>query len=163
LPPTTTLPAEPIPLLAVGDSVMLGAAPVLDDAGIEVSAEVSRQMKDMIPVMQQLQAAELFGTAVIVHLGTNGPFSDETLSQFMATLSGVPNVIVLTARANRGWIADNNAKLRGLDHEGDNIILLDWEVLSNECPGDCFAADGIHLRPDGQRYYGQLIFDVLGI
>jgi peptidoglycan/LPS O-acetylase OafA/YrhL len=165
LPPTTTttLPAEPIPLLAIGDSVMLGAAPVLQEGGMTVSAEVSRQMIDMIPVMQQMQAQGLFGMAVVVHLGTNGPISDDTLSQFMATLTGVPNVLLLTARANRGWVADNNAKLRALDHEGDNIILVDWETLSNECPGDCFYADGIHLKPDGQQYYARQIFDVLGI
>jgi peptidoglycan/LPS O-acetylase OafA/YrhL len=161
--PPTTLPAEPIPFLAVGDSVMLGAAPTLQEGGMTVDATVSRQMRDMIPLMQQLQAAGLFGTAVVVHLGTNGPFSDETLSEFMATVSGVPNVILLTARANRGWVADNNAKLRALDREGDNIILLDWEALSNECPGDCFYPDGIHLKADGQKYYAGKIFDVLGI
>jgi peptidoglycan/LPS O-acetylase OafA/YrhL len=165
LPPTTTtsLPTEPIPLLAIGDSVMLGAAPVLQEGGMTVSAEVSRQMKDMIPVMQEMQTRGLFGMAVVVHLGTNGPFSDETLSEFMATLSGVPNVLLLTARANRGWIAENNAKLRALDHEGDNIILVDWETLSNECPGDCYYADGIHLKEAGQQYYARQIFDVLGI
>jgi peptidoglycan/LPS O-acetylase OafA/YrhL len=161
---TTTLPPEPIPRLAVGDSVMLGAAPVLRDEGaFLVDAEVSRQMRDMIPTMQQLQAAELFGMYVVVHLGTNGPFSDETLSEFMATLSSVPVVIVLTIRANRAWTAENNQKLRAIDKEGDNIILVDWETLSNECPGDCFASDGIHLKPAGQKYYAERIFDVMGI
>ena len=43
------------------------------------------------------------------------------------------------------------------------MILLDWEVLVAECPGQCFADDGIHLRPEGQKYYADLIGDVIGI
>lgn len=159
---TTTLPPEPIDFLAIGDSVMLGAAQQLRDNRVVVDAAVSRQMIDMIPVMQQLRDQERFGTAVIVHLGTNGPVSQETIDAFMEPLANVPNVIVLTNRAARGWTAGNNELLRALATR-PNVILLDWEVLAAECPGECFYSDGIHLRPDGQRYYSQLIFDVLGI
>jgi hypothetical protein len=34
--------------------------------------------------------------------------------------------------------------------------------LSNECPGDCFADDGIHLTATGQEYYANVIGDVTG-
>lgn len=159
---TTTEPPAPIPFLAVGDSVMLGAAPTLRDAGMVVQAEESRQMIDMVPVMQQLRDQGRFGVAVVVHLGTNGPITADTLDAFMATVAEVPNVVVLTLRAQRPWIAGNNERLRTLSSR-PNVILLDWERLSAECPGPCFYSDGIHLRPEGQRYYSQLIFDVLGI
>ncbi|MCU0261924.1 MAG: acyltransferase [Ilumatobacteraceae bacterium] len=163
LPPTTTAPPlPPTPYIAVGDSVMLGAAPALREGGVVVDAQESRQMVDVVPLMQQLQAAGSFGTAVIVHLGTNGTIGDDTLEAFMATLADVPNVVVLTVRADRSWTAGVNEKLRALDGR-PNVIVLDWAELSNACPGDCFAGDGIHLRPDGQKYYSQLIFDVLGI
>jgi peptidoglycan/LPS O-acetylase OafA/YrhL len=163
LPPTTTAPPPPpAPYIAIGDSVMLGAAPTLRDGGIVVDAVESRQMVDYVPVVEQLAASGSFGTAVIVHLGTNGPISDETLEAFMAPLATVPNVVVLTARADRSWTAGVNEKLRALDGR-PNVIVIDWAELSNACPGDCFAGDGIHLRSDGQKYYAQLIFDVLGI
>ena len=87
---TTTLPSEPVDYLAIGDSVMLGAAGVLSDRGYIVNAEESRQMIDMVPVMEQLGAADLFGDPVIVHLGTNGPFTEETLNAFLAPLSQRP-------------------------------------------------------------------------
>jgi peptidoglycan/LPS O-acetylase OafA/YrhL len=161
-PTTTAPPPPPTPYLAIGDSVMLGAAPTLAAGGIVVDAKVSRQMVDVVPVVQQLAAAGTFGNAVIVHLGTNGPISDETLEAFMAPLANVPNVVVLTARADRSWTAGVNEKLRALDAR-PNVIVIDWAELSNACPGDCFAGDGIHLRSDGQKYYAQLIFDVLGI
>ena len=105
----------------------------------------------------------LFGTAVVVHLGNNGSFSQATLDAFLATMDDVPNVILMTVKADRPWTADNNALLRAADLEGDNKILIDWEVLAADCPGECFYDDGIHLRPDGQEYYADLIADILGI
>lgn len=164
--PTTTavpLAGETVPFLAIGDQVMLGAAPLLTDRGVIVDAAQSRQMADMVPVLQQFRDQHLFGTAVVVHLGTNGPISQETLDAFLATLNGVPNVILMTVRADREWTAANNALLRAADHEGDNKIMIDWETLSANCPGECFYDDGIHLRPAGQQYYTNLIADVLGI
>ena len=145
----------------LGDARRGAGAPT--DRGMFVDAAVSRQMIDMIPVFEQLRDEGVFGTAVVVHLGTNGPISQSTLDSFLATMDGVPNVIIMTIKANRGWTAGNNEMLRAADHEGDNKILLDWEVRSAECPGQCFYDDGIHLRPEGQKYYADLISDILGI
>ena len=88
--PRSPLPTEPVPYLAVGDSVMLGAAPALTERGMVVDAAVSRQMIDMIPVFEQFRDRGLFGNAVVVHLGTNGSFSQNTLDTFLATMNGVP-------------------------------------------------------------------------
>jgi hypothetical protein len=159
---TTTLPAEPVDYLAIGDSVMLGAAGVLTERGYTVDAHVSRQMIDIVPTMQQFGAANLFGDPVIIHLGTNGPFDAETLDALLAPLSSVPNVILLNVHANRPWTANNNALLAARDKPGDNIILIDWNAKAAECPGDCFYSDGIHLKPEGQKYYADLIGDVTG-
>jgi peptidoglycan/LPS O-acetylase OafA/YrhL len=160
---TLPLPTEPVRYLAVGDSVMLGAAPELTARGMLVDAAVSRQMIDMIPVFEQFRDLGLFGDAVVVHLGTNGPISQSTLDSFLATMNDVPNVIMMTLKVDRAWTAENNAMLRAADLEGDNKILLDWEVQAAECPGQCFYDDGFHLRPEGQQYYANLISDILGI
>lgn len=159
---TTTLPAEPVDYLAIGDSVMLGAAGVLSDRGYTVNAEVSRQMIDFVPVMEQLGDADLFGDPIVIHLGTNGPFTRETLDAFLAPLSRVPNVIILNVRASRPWTAENNRILAERDRPGDNIILIDWQTLSQNCTGACFSDDGIHLSADGRRYYADVIGDVTG-
>ena len=159
---TTTLPAEPVDYLAIGDSVMLGAANVLSDRGYVVNAEQSRQMIDMVPLFEQLGEADLFGDPIVIHLGTNGPITRETLDALLAPLSDVPNVIMLNVRANRAWTAQNNAILAERDNPNDNIIMIDWASKSNECPGDCFAADGIHLTAAGSQYYANLIGDWTG-
>ncbi len=159
---TTTLPSEPVDYLAIGDSVMLGAAGVLTDRGYTVDAAKSRQMIEMVPVMEQFGAAELFGDPIVIHLGTNGPFEGETLDALLAPLATVPNVILVNVFANRSWTASNNALLDAKDVEGDNLILLDWFNLAPLCPGSCFAADGIHLNASGQKYYADMIGDITG-
>jgi peptidoglycan/LPS O-acetylase OafA/YrhL len=159
---TTTLPSEPVDYLAVGDSVMLGAAGVLTSRGYTVDAHKNRQMLDMVPIFQQFGDAGLFGDPVVIHLGTNGPFDAETLDALLAPLATVPNVIILNVHANRSWTANNNALLAARDQPGDNIILIDWDALATQCPGSCFAADGIHLNAAGQEYYADVIGDVTG-
>jgi len=159
---TTTIPTGPVNYLSIGDSVMLGAAGVLTDRGYTVNAEQSRQMIDMVPVMQRLKEAGVFDDVVVIHLGTNGPFDKETLDAFLAPLSEVPNVIMLNVHANRSWTASNNQLLADRDVDGDNIILIDWNAKAAECAGNCFAADGIHLSADGQQFYANLIGDWTG-
>ena len=163
VPPISVAPArEPIPYLAIGDSVMLGAAPILAERGYTVNAQQSRQMKDTVPFMQQLRDASVFGQAVVVHLGTNGYFSEETLDAFLEPLSEVP-VIMLTVRGDLAWRDHNNDILKARDAEADdNLIVIDWEAESRNCVGECFAGDGIHLAADGQIFYANLIRDVTG-
>ena len=163
VPPISVAPArEPIPYLAIGDSVMLGAAPILAERGYTVNAQQSRQMKDTVPFMQQLRDASVFGQAVVVHLGTNGYFSEETLDAFLEPLSEVP-VIMLTVRGDLAWRDHNNDILKARDAEADdNLIVIDWEAESRNCVWECFAGDGIHLAADGQIFYANLIRDVTG-
>ncbi|MFT6293618.1 MAG: hypothetical protein ACJAR2_004249, partial [Ilumatobacter sp.] len=66
-------------------------------------------------------------------------------------------------KADRGWIAGNNEKLRALPGIYSNVTVIDWEVLGPQCAGDCFYDDNIHLNGNGQTYYADLIAQVLGI
>ena len=119
-------------------------------------------MIDMVPVMAEFKERDIFDNVVVIHLGTNGPFDRETLDAFLAPLSEVPNVIILNIRANRSWTASNNQILADRDQPGDNIILIDWQALSANCVGNCFAGDGIHLSADGVDFYANTIGDVTG-
>jgi peptidoglycan/LPS O-acetylase OafA/YrhL len=161
--PTTSAPADPIQTLAIGDSVMLGAAPALAAEGITVDAAVSRQMVDMVPVVQALREQGRLGDAVVVHLGTNGDISDETLTSFFRALRGVPKVLVLLVNApGKPWIGPNNAKLAALPAHFPNVEVVDWPEFASRCPGDCLYEDGIHLKPDGQRRYAEVVSYFLG-
>jgi peptidoglycan/LPS O-acetylase OafA/YrhL len=167
VPPTTAPPPPPPPpagpFFAIGDSVMLGAAQHLTERGIQVIASESQQVIDTVPYIQQMAAAGQFGQAVVVHLGTNGPPSDETLDSLFAPLAGVPKVVVLTAYVNRSWAGETNANLWEAAGRHPNIQILDWAALAPQCQGHCFWDDGYHLAPDGRRYYTDLIAQALGI
>ena len=53
----TTVPAERIDILAIGDSVMLGAAPEMTKYGVTVDAQKSRPFKAALPiVLKQLSS-----------------------------------------------------------------------------------------------------------
>ena len=169
-PPTTPAPVEAAPpaeatsarvaRLAIGDSVMLGAAGALADRGWAVNAEVSRQMIDTVPLMQQLDEGGVFGDVVVVHLGTNGPISATSLDGVLAPVADVPRVVLVTVFADRSWTAANNDLIRS--RAGGNVVLVDWAALGAECPGECFEDDAIHLRPDGRAYYADLITSAAG-
>jgi len=162
--PALTIPptVAGFPLVALGDSVMLGAAEELQARGFQVDALKSRQLKDYLPEMATLRDNGTLGSVVVVHLGTNGGFSQDTLDQMLAILADVPIVLLLTGKADRGWVAGNNEKLRAVPAGHPNVSVIDWEVLSAGCEGNCFYNDGIHLTQSGQNHYAGLIGTVLG-
>src|SRR4029077_11428009 len=69
-PPTTVL--QDIPLFAVGESVMLGAKPVLDARGITTVAEVSKGPDWELQQLQLAKQKYRFTQGVVIQLGTNG-------------------------------------------------------------------------------------------
>jgi len=164
-PTTTPLPTISTRVIAIGDSVMQGAADVLEPRGWTVVAQQGLQMVDAVPMVEEMAANGVFADtkAVIIHLGTNGTITAETLNALLAPLSSVPNVLLYTVRANRSWTAGNNAIIRARDKPGDNIALIDWEQRAVDCPGNCFAGDGIHLNAAGKKYYADLARDWTGV
>jgi hypothetical protein len=155
---TTTIPPEPYPILAIGDSVMLGAAEELAAEGVTVDAKVSRQMVDEIGNVEALRDQGRLGDAVVVHLGTNGPISEETTTAFFDALRDVRRVVVLTVAApGKPWIGPNNELLARLPQQYPNVTLVDWPAFAARCGRDCIYEDGIHLQPRGQERYTQVI------
>jgi peptidoglycan/LPS O-acetylase OafA/YrhL len=159
---TTSFVPPHYDVFALGDSVMKGAAPSLARRGVVVDAVEDRQGKMGAEIFVQLKDLGVTMDAAVIHLGTNGPISTATLDTMMEALSDVPQVVVLTARANRGWTESNNSKIRALPERYSNVEVLDWQLVSELCQGECFTADGIHLDKDGMKYYTQEIWKALG-
>jgi peptidoglycan/LPS O-acetylase OafA/YrhL len=162
-----TVPPQGAPptlrLIGFGDSVMLGSANELAARGFVVDAVQSRQFSAALPELQAIRNNGFLGSAVVVHLGTNGSFPQSSLDQMMAILADVPIVVFVTGKADRVWIPGNNEKIRALPGAYSNVTVIDWEVLGPKCAGDCFYDDDIHLNGNGQRYYADLVARVLGI
>ncbi len=154
---TTTAPPLPIAQLALGDSVMQGAAGELTARGYTVDAQESRQFSDGRAIVEQLRADERLGDVVVVHLGTNGYIDSSDLTAMMDALAEVPQVLLLTIDVEREWTDANNTLILNAAGTYPNASALYWADLAASCPGDCFASDGFHLSADGQEYYAALI------
>lgn len=152
-------PVEPAPIarLALGDSVMLGAAGPLKELGFTVDAEESRAWVRGIDIVETLGQTDRLPDVLVLHLGTNGPIGEARMDQMMAALESVPTVLLLTNAVDREYTSENNRLIFGAADTYPNVRLLDWNGFTNSCPGDCFESDGFHLRPDGRNYYAQLI------
>jgi peptidoglycan/LPS O-acetylase OafA/YrhL len=165
-PSTTENPTLHSPVYAVGESVMLGAAPNLQAGGINVNAAVSRQGKNVAAVVAVLREANLLGKVVIIQTGTNGPVSDNTFDAIMKSLPArtTPLVVFLTIHAQRGWVADNNVRIAALPKRYSNVKVLDWNTAAVKVENELSRSDGrIHLATaHAKQYYANLIFDAVG-
>jgi hypothetical protein len=164
VPPTTgpASSASPPPLtadvFAIGDSVLLGAAPELGRAlgKVEIDAEIGRQMEDALKLLDDRRAAHRLPDVVIVHLGNNGPVTSREVHELFDVLDGVPHVIVLTVRISDDFEAHNNRIFTQIARDHPNVTLVDWHAISDG-RNDLFWKDGEHLRPEGADLYANLI------
>jgi hypothetical protein len=164
VPPTTINPIDLLPTYAFGESVMLGAVGELTAGGIVVNAAVSRQGTNMAELMERLRVENALGRIVVIQTGTNGPVNDATLDRIMAALPAelTPTVVLMTVRAPRSWITDNNERIRAMPTRYANVVVLDWEAASAGIL-DQLSGDGYHLNTDAaKQFYANLIFDAIG-
>ena len=164
--PATTAPPTTLPTpthIAVGDSVMLGAAAQLTELGFTVDASESRAWSNGLDYVQQLGAQGRLPDTMVIHLGTNGPIGQSNMDGMMEAVATVPTVVLVTNDVDRDYTADNNALIYGAASANDNVQVLDWEGLVQACEGDCLEADGFHLKPAGRRYYAAVIAGLLGL
>ena len=140
LPPietTTTVVLPPIAVIAIGDSVMLGAVPKLLDAlggDTYVDAVVGRQYKGAADVVGALKQQGRLGQAVVLHLGNNGPMSAETFRRSWTCSSTCPRWWKSTSGpASRGSRMSTGCRLiaayphhRLLDSVGGGAMHGDW-------------------------------------
>ncbi len=145
---------------------MLGAKPQLEAGGVWVNAEVSRQGTGVAEILEWMRAQGQIGRTIVIQTGTNGSVSDETLGRIMAQLPADQTqlVVFLTVKAPRGWIADNNARIRNLPLIYPNVKVVDWEVASQMVAGELSKSDGgIHLSTaNAKQFYANLIVDAIG-
>ncbi len=161
-PPTTAAavvpgaaPVETPGVFAIGDSVMLGAAPQLRAKGFGVDAAESRQWGTGTAILRMLAAGGRLPRVVVVHLGTNGPFAPAQFDEMMRLLAG-HRVVLLNAHEPRRWQQQVNDTLRAGVTRWPGSVLLDWDAAGNAHP-EWFWSDRIHLRPAGAQAYADLV------
>jgi hypothetical protein len=163
-PPTTLAPPPPIvpisgaAMIAVGDSVLLGARGMVRNQfpGILINAEVGRQFNTLPGLLPALANIGALRPIVIVHLGTNGPPTEGDLTRILDTLAPSQKVVLVTTREPRSWQDLSNQRLAAAAVGRANVAVVDWHGLSDGHP-EYFVQDGVHLTSTGAQAYAEAL------
>jgi hypothetical protein len=146
--------------LAIGDSVMLGAAAQLAGAGFEVDAKEGRVTHAAVTIVERRLREQTLPDTVVIALGTNiPPLPDELARVIRLTGPGRTLLLVTPYRAWRPFGAQAMWRAQRLHRR--TVFVADWAAAAGAHPS-WFWPDGTHLRPDGARAYATTIEHAAG-
>jgi len=153
-PPKQSRRYDPAPL-AIGDSVLLGAAHEVAREGFEVDAREGRFMRNALKVLRHLRRDHRRPPVVVVAIGTNMPATSGEIEQALALLDRQQTLALVTPK--RSWSGlPSGALFAAHRRHPHRVRILDW--LSFSAGHDAwFYGDGTHLRPSGAQAYAQLL------
>jgi peptidoglycan/LPS O-acetylase OafA/YrhL len=149
-------------ITAIGDSVMLAAAPALQEAypGIMIDASVSRSMYVAPSIVRALESAGTLRPVVVIALGTNGPIERSTLEEVRDILGPTRELVVVNAQAPRGWIPGVNAELSTFARVYRNVELANWYGAIQPYLHE-MARDQVHFGPIGAGIFAGAVADAV--
>jgi hypothetical protein len=157
-PPPVSLRHPGRDVTAIGDSVMLAAAPQLRAAlpGSSIDAQVSRQMSQGIAAVRQLAGRGELRPVVVVGLGTNGPITTGQVRALRAVAGPGRVLVLVNTFVPRPWQAEVNAVLAAAARQYRNVTLANWVMTIRKRTGLLWG-DGVHPRPAGGVVYARMV------
>ena len=149
-------------ILAIGDSVLLAAAPALQGRypGIAIDATVSRQMSSAPGVLGGYVDAGALRPVVVLALGTNGPIDRATLEQVRQMIGPERELVVVNTQAPRGWTPGVNAELSSFALVYRNVELANWHDAIQPYLSE-MARDQVHFGPFGAGIFTATVGDAV--
>jgi peptidoglycan/LPS O-acetylase OafA/YrhL len=148
-----------VPVTAIGDSVMLGAANALQarlGSSGHIDARVGRQFDEGIKIAHDLRVQGRLGRVAVIHLGNNGPVRASQVDAMMRELDPVATVLLVTVRVDASWQNSVNQTFHDAEHRFGKLKVVDWYAYSAG-HGEWFWSDHTHLRPAGASAYADLV------
>ena len=148
-----------LPIVGVGDSVMLGALNSLykEFPNGLFDAAVSRTDWKANEILVNLKNKGLLGDVVVFNLGTNGECPQSCKNAIFNTIG---NRKLFWVNATKPDYPSFNGNLKKLINGHDNFYLVDWVSVSKGHP-EYLIADGIHLTSAGSKAYSKAIYDAI--
>jgi hypothetical protein len=149
---------RPLPVLALGDSVMVDARSGLArllGGGLTLNAAVGRQPGEIIDLLHDYSAKGELPDNVVLQLGNNGPVYSDDLVQLHQALRGVPHVFLVNVEVPRSWQGEVNSALSEATNDWGQAELVDWHAVASSHGG--ITTDGIHLTEKGIDLYSRLV------
>jgi peptidoglycan/LPS O-acetylase OafA/YrhL len=162
----TSTPARNLPRVTlIGDSIMQGATPMIEDVlgeDIYIDAARKRKMEDVPALVETLYRAGQLARVVVIHLGSNRPFEDPVFDEVMQALLAhdVERVIFINVHRPVGWEYYVNQKFTKGMARWPQAELIDWESLAHHEQG-WFIKDQTHLSYYGSEAYVEAIRQTL--
>ncbi|MDX6625651.1 MAG: hypothetical protein QOE56_640 [Solirubrobacterales bacterium] len=154
LPPARRPPR----IVAIGDSVMIGAAANLAarlGPGFSMNAKVGRQANDFVELVQQLRREGRHPNAMIIQMGNNGPLYGEDMEAIQQATADVGQLFLINDHAPVSWVEESNQALAEAAADWPHTTLIDWKTVAEENEG--LLWDGIHLKPAAAALYARLV------
>jgi lysophospholipase L1-like esterase len=160
--------ASPLRVFVIGDSVTVGATPVVERQAtalgwtVTVDAKVGRTTAQAASILASMHGA--FPSVVVVALGNNDGQNPTQFAQridaVMRDLTGVRHVVWYTMTPFASWVPSANAVLRAASARWSNLRLADWASVSEATSGALYGA-GPHLRAPGAQAWANLLFTTI--
>jgi hypothetical protein len=141
--------------LAIGDSVMLGAAWRLTRAGFEADTFCGRSPHAGLEVLQRRRQRGTLPSMVVMALGTNSPMSSRDIAAMLRVL-GPRRKLMLVTPLRSGREVNSGSLRRAARRHPRRVSLIDWSTLARRHPSWLWG-DGTHLQPRGLPGYTRLI------
>ena len=150
------------PPFAIGDSVMLGARPCLERAGLRVDSLGSRQISAGLEILRSMRTS--LPDQVVVHLGTNGGMHPEDLARLMRILRDVRRIVLVTIQLPENgrytFEVRTNDAIRAVASRYKRVRIVEWNARSDRQAGLTWS-DHIHVTPRGCEVYARMVVRAL--
>jgi hypothetical protein len=153
----TPLPPDLPFVTFIGDSIMQGALPMMDDVlgeDIYIDAARKRKMEDVPTLVKTLAREGHLSQIVVIHLGSNRPFEEAVFDEVMESLLAhdVERVIFINVHRPIGWENYINKKFVEGVARWPQAELIDWDAIAHSEQG-WFIRDQTHLSYAGSEAY----------
>ncbi len=143
--------------LAIGDSVLLGAAEEAAGVGYDVDVRGCRQISEGLDVLRRRARRGRLPSVVAIALGSNASIAESDVRTALRILGPSRILGLVTPREIRGMPLDDAATLRAAARRWPaRIELVDWVARTKRQRGLTYS-DGIHLTAAGQRAMAELL------
>ena len=147
----------PEDIVFVGDSIMDSSkqyiAPNFKNPYFDT--KISRQFSTLPGIVTKLVENGKLKTTLVVHLGTNGKFTDKDFDYVMKMANGKDVFFMNTAHKDP-WEQEVNKKLKEKVAQYPNAYLIDWYSYAKG-KNQYFYKDRTHPNDKGQRYYADFL------
>ena len=151
---------EKLPIVCIGDSVMLGAVPNLSNRFTNgyFDAKISRTDYVVEGILKDLKSSNSLGEPIVLNFGANGDCRNNKCKDNLMKVAGDRDVFWMTVTNDKD--VHFNSRIKEYAEKYPNLHIIDWESISKG-HSEYFYKDGLHLTEPGRKAYVKAVYDAI--